>query len=202
MKYLKADSRLIEWLINSDESAYKIAKDLNQGRAKISNLRTGKVAVENILFSQANTLTEYADEKWKNQLKKAINSFENKKRYYSSESKKYGGTVNIWIKRKIIHDLIQDIPEYVKMSFDEDYQPKLNTTFSSYEKAINNLEMLLEGSDTEFIVSFCEEKGNNLTIYHLSKNGITEALEKEEWLSKNAKADLKSLKNELPDELN
>ena len=58
---MKADSALIEWLINrSGISRYSISKATGIGQATLSDLATGKTSIDKMTLGNAIKLTEYA----------------------------------------------------------------------------------------------------------------------------------------------
>lgn len=68
-KRLEADSEAIEWLLQN-VSQYQISKETGVAQSKLSNLKSGKIKIENLTFKVASDLTKFA-KKYKKTSKKA-----------------------------------------------------------------------------------------------------------------------------------
>ncbi|GET71023.1 XRE family transcriptional regulator [Streptococcus dysgalactiae] len=56
---MKADKKEIEWLLDN-VTQYSIAKETGITQSKLSNLKTGKIKIENLSLKIASDLTNYA----------------------------------------------------------------------------------------------------------------------------------------------
>ncbi|OCW99255.1 hypothetical protein Javan117_0006 [Streptococcus phage Javan117] len=56
---MKADKKEIEWLLDN-VTQYSIAKETGITQSKLSNLKTGKIKIENLSLKIASNLTNYA----------------------------------------------------------------------------------------------------------------------------------------------
>ena len=63
---MKADSNEIEWLL-SNATQYQISKETSIAQSKLSNLKTGKIKIENLTLKVASDLTLFSKKLQKNQ---------------------------------------------------------------------------------------------------------------------------------------
>ena len=56
---MKADSKEIEWLL-SNATQYQISKEAGITQSKLSNLKTGKIKIENLTLKIASDLTIFS----------------------------------------------------------------------------------------------------------------------------------------------
>ena len=56
---MKADSKEIEWLL-SNATQYQISKETGITQSKLSNLKTGKIKIENLTLKIASDLTIFS----------------------------------------------------------------------------------------------------------------------------------------------
>lgn len=63
---MKADSKNIEWLL-SNATQYQISKETGITQSKLSNLKTGKIKIENLTLKVASDLTTFSKKLQKNQ---------------------------------------------------------------------------------------------------------------------------------------
>ena len=56
---MKADSKEIEWLL-SNATQYQISKETGITQSKLSNLKTGKIKIENLTLKIASDLTFFS----------------------------------------------------------------------------------------------------------------------------------------------
>lgn len=57
---MKADSEKIEWLLDN-VTQYRIAKETTVNQSVLSRIKSGERKIENLSFTVASELTEYAD---------------------------------------------------------------------------------------------------------------------------------------------
>lgn len=62
---MKANSKDIEWLLNN-ATQYHISKETGIAQSKLSNLKTGKIKIENLTFKIASDLTIFSKKLQKN----------------------------------------------------------------------------------------------------------------------------------------
>ena len=63
---MRADSKEIEWLL-SNATQYRISKETGITQSKLSNLKTGKIKIENLTLKIASDLTIFSKKLQKNQ---------------------------------------------------------------------------------------------------------------------------------------
>lgn len=190
----------IERLLNNDDiSGYQIEKDTGVSKMTISNLRTGKAEIEKLSFDTAAKLTAYSKSKQSDVLEEAVNAFEGGKRNYENDVETYGGYITIEKRSDAIKELEHDLPEYALLENDDEYEPEeLNTSCESLDAVKNNLDWV-KSYDTKYVLAICPEGQMEAAYYDLSTSGIQEAMSRESWLTRNAKNDLGTLANSLPE---